>query len=65
MTVLTADEIRAYCEPLSIGMVTADVPRLYFERCSDCRVYVGQFADTASPLIRRVARKVGTKEYEH
>jgi hypothetical protein len=55
MTVLTLDEIRAYCEPLSIRVEAGPVPNLYFERCADCRVYVGRFAAAASAAFDTAA----------
>jgi hypothetical protein len=62
MTVLTPDEIRDYCDPLSIGMETGRVQRLYFTRCSECRVYVGQFADAASAAFDMAATMVAPEQ---
>jgi hypothetical protein len=58
MTALTFDEIRAYCEPLAVGVEAGRVRRMRFLRTPECRVHVGRFAaaadaafDTAAALL--------------
>lgn len=60
MTALTLEEIRDYCAHLSIGIRTGHHQRqhAYFERCAECRVYVGKFADAASAAFDMAATMV-------
>jgi hypothetical protein len=48
MKALTFEEIQDYCRQRSIEFESWQRSQLFFEHCSDCRVYVVGFADAAS-----------------
>jgi hypothetical protein len=51
MTALTLDAIRDYCQQRSIGFEPPPSEQLFFQHCTDCRVYVAQFDEGAVPAF--------------
>lgn len=58
MTVLTVEGIGDYCRQRSIGLEPPPRSQLFFEKCTDCRVYVVQFAEGAWPSFNMAGTMV-------